>query len=131
MTHDSRPAGQRSWPEKFRDAFHGLKQGVRGQSSFYVHFFLSTLVLVAAAVMRIDTVAEWCLLILCITVVLTAEMFNSALESMARAITKEIDPHIGAALDIGSAAVLVASAGALIVGAIVFTNRLGILIGWW
>jgi len=131
MTHDSRPAGQRSWPEKFRDAFHGLKLGVRGQSSFCVHFFLSTLVLVAAAVMRIDTVAEWGLLILCITVVLGAEMFNSALESMARAITEEIDPHIGAALDIGSAAVLVASIGALIVGVIVFTNRLGMLIGWW
>ena len=129
--HDQRPANQRSWLEKFRDAFHGVKEGVWGQRSFFVHFTVAALVILIAAVLQTDTLAEWGVLLLCITVVLTAEMFNSALESMARAITEEIDPHIGAALDIGSAAVLVASIGALIVGVIVFTNRLGMLIGWW
>jgi diacylglycerol kinase len=61
---------------------------------------------------------------LCITVVLTAEMFNSALESMAKAITGEIDPHLGNSLDIGSAAVLVASIGASGVGCAIFISHL-------
>ncbi len=74
---------------------------------------------------------EWCLLLLCIAGVFTAEMFNSALESMARAITGKSDPHLGNSLDIGSAAVLLASAGASIVGTIIFARRLGILLGWW
>jgi len=127
--HDQRPSSERSWPEKFRDAFHGMKEGVRGQSSFYFHFFMITLVIAAAVVFRIDTVTEWCVLILYITVVLTAEMFNSALEHMARAITREVDPHLGTALDIGSAAVLVASIGASVAGGIVFVNRLVMLLG--
>ena len=66
---------QRSWAKKFADAFRGLKQGVRGQSSFFVHFFLAAVVLVAAAVLRVERV-EWCLLVLCIAGVLAAEMFR-------------------------------------------------------
>jgi diacylglycerol kinase len=50
---------------------------------------------------------------------------------MARAITRQVHPDLGNALDIGSAAVLVASIGAALVGSIVFLNRLGILVGWW
>ena len=129
--HTNKPAGQRTWREKFGDAFHGLKAGVRGQSSFFVHFFMSALVVATGVALGVDSQAEWGVLILCITVVLPAEMFNSAIESLARAITSEVDPHVGTALDIGSAAVLVASIGAALVGAAIFTNRLGALMGWW
>jgi diacylglycerol kinase len=121
---------QRSWIRKFRDAFRGLNAGVRGQNSFYVHFPMCAAVVVAGAAMRADLV-EWCILILCMTVVLTAEMFNSALESMAKAITGETDPHLGNSLDIGSAAVLVASLGASLVGCILFAHRLGMMLSWW
>jgi len=120
----------RTWMQKFRDALRGLKEGIRGQSSFFVHFFTAAAVVVAAAVLRMDRV-EWALLLLSITAVLVAEMFNSGLESIARAITDEHHPHLGNALDIGSAAVLLAAVGASLVGAIVFGNRLGMLLGWW
>jgi diacylglycerol kinase len=120
----------RTWADKFRDAFRGLKAGVRGQSSFFAHFFASVAVITAGLVLRVD-LWEWCMLALCIAGVITAEMFNSALESMAKAITGESDPHLGNSLDIGSAAVLTASIGASVVGAIIFGHRLGNLLGWW
>ncbi len=129
--HDNKPSRDRSWPEKFRDAFHGVREGVQGQSSFFVHFFVAALVIVAAVVLKIDNPVEWGLLLLCITVVLTAEMFNSALESIVRSITNQVDPRLGSALDIGSAAVLTASIGAAITGTIIFLNRLAMLLGWW
>jgi diacylglycerol kinase len=121
---------ERSWREKFRDAFRGAELGVRGQSSFFVHLFVAAAVVLAAIVLRVSLI-EWCLLALCIAGVLTAEMFNSALESLARAITHQQSPHLGGALDIGSAAVLLASIGAAIVGTIIFLYRLGLLFGWW
>lgn len=124
------PADRRGWVRKFRHAFRGVKQGVRGQSSFFVHFFAAAAVLVAAGVLSC-TASEWCLLLLCIAGVLTAEMFNSALEAAARAINREQDPHLADALDIGSAAVLVASLGAAFVGGIIFGRRLGHTLGWW
>jgi len=121
---------ERSWASKFRDAFRGVKAGVRGQSTFFVHFFAAAAVVAAGVVLQVD-LYEWCLLVLCIAGVIAAEMFNSALESMAKAITGESDPHLGNSLDIGAAAVLVASIGASIVGAIIFGNRIGSLLGWW
>jgi diacylglycerol kinase len=123
-------APKRSWRSKFGDAFRGLQAGVRGQSSFSVHFVIAVAVIVAGIALHISLV-EWCVLLLCIVGVLVAEMFNSALESMAKAITHESHPHVGNALDIGSAAVLVASIGAAAVGTVIFARRLGNLCGWW
>jgi diacylglycerol kinase (ATP) len=115
---------------KFADAFRGVKLGVRGQSSFFAHFFIAAAV-VAAGVSMNCSLAEWCLLALCITAVLAAEMFNSAIEALAKAITGEFDRQIAAALDIGSAAVLLTAIGASVVGGIIFGHRLGRLLGWW
>ena len=122
----SRP--KRSWPKKFRDAFRGARLSIAGQSSFRAHFFFAAAVIVAGAILRV-TLIEWCLLLLCIAVVLAAEMFNTALESIAKAITHQDNPHLGKALDVGSAAVLVASLGAAAVGSIIFLNQL-VSAGW-
>ena len=112
----------RPWKRKFADAFRGLREGVRGESSFVVHFVIAAVVLAAAAALRMDTL-QWCILLLCIAGVLGAEMFNSALESMAKAITHEQNPHVGGALDISSGAVLFASVGAVIIGAVIFSRH--------
>jgi diacylglycerol kinase len=127
---DSHNLPPRSWNRKFRDAFRGVKEGMRGQNSFFVHCFMCAAVVAAGGAMRVDLV-EWCLLVLCMTIVLAAEMFNSALESMAKAITGETDPHLGNSLDIGSAAVLTASVGASLVGCLIFIHRLGMMLEWW
>jgi diacylglycerol kinase len=120
---DDRFTADRSWREKFRCALRGLNLGMRGQSSFFVHFFMTFAVIAAAAVLQVSR-PDWFLLILCITGVLTAEMFNGALEAMARAITRDENHHVGAALDIGSAAVLVAAIGAALVGSLIFYEQL-------
>jgi diacylglycerol kinase (ATP) len=114
---------KRTWANKFGDSFRGLKAGMRGQSSFYAHFFVAVLVIAAGLIFQIER-WEWCALTLCIAGIITAEMFNSSLESMAKAITGKRHPHLGNSLDIGSAAVLTASIGAAVVGAIVFLPRL-------
>ncbi len=116
----------RTWREKFRDAFRGIGCGMRGQSSFRVHMFVAIAVIAAAGVLR-AALWEWCLLLLCIAGVLTAEMINSALEHTAKAVNKDHDPHLADALDTGSAAVLFASIGAAVVGAIVFIHRIWVL----
>ena len=119
----------RSWKQKFSDAFRGLREGIRGQSSFAFHFVIALVAIAVAAALHMS-VAEWGILLLCIMVVLSAEMFNSALEAMARAITDETNPHLRDALDMASAAVLIAAIGSVVVGAVVFGNRIGAMLGW-
>ncbi len=120
----------RPWKQKFADAFRGLREGIRGGSSFAAHLVVTLAVIVAAALMRMS-VSEWCILLLCVTGVLAAEYFNTALEEMARAITKETEPHVRNALDIASGAVLTAAIGSVSVGAVLFGHRVGELLQWW
>jgi diacylglycerol kinase len=114
---------RRSWRAKFGDAFRGVKRGIRGHSSFFVHFFFAALVCVAAFVMRC-TATDWAILFLCIGFVLTAELFNSAIETLFRGLDQELRDRIYPCLDIAAGAVLTASITAAIVGVIVFLNRL-------
>jgi len=123
MIADPNRVPDRSWPGKFQDAFRGVRLGVRGQKSFYVHLFFSIAVVLAGVLFQVDR-TEWCLLILCIAGVLTAEMFNSALEWLARSLPEGGHPQLGSALDIGSAAVLIASIGSVIIGLLVFVPHL-------
>lgn len=125
----SLPERRNGWSQKFLCAFRGLRVGSQGQSSFFVHLPAACFVLAAAAQLHVTTI-EWCVLVLCITIVLTAELINCALEIMAKAITVEHDPHIRDALDIGAAAVLVAALGSVVVGGIILGLRFAIAMGW-
>ncbi len=122
----TRPKPRRSWRAKFRDAFRGLKLGVRGHSSFSVHFFFAALVIAAAIALRCDFL-DWCLLLGCIGAVLTAELFNSAVETLFQGFDERAKQRTWPALDIAAGAVLVASITAAVIGAMVFLHRLALL----
>src|SRR5438270_7276105 len=92
------PRPRRFWRDKFGDAFRGLKLGVRGHSSFSVHFFFAALVVAAAIVFRCDP-TEWCLLLGCIGLVITAELFNSAVESLFHGLDDEMKKRTHPCLD--------------------------------
>jgi diacylglycerol kinase len=95
-----------------------------------IHLSAAAAVVVAGVLLR-ATLVEWCLLVVCIAVVLAAELFNTALEHLARAVTREHDEQIRNALDTSAGAVLIAATGAAIVGAAIFVNRLGLWAAWW
>ena len=118
--HSTKP--RRKWRAKFDDAFRGVKLGVRGHSSFFVHFFFAALTVAAGLVLRCDLV-EWCLLVGCVGGVLTAELFNSAIETLVRAFDEPTRARCKPILDIAAGAVLVASGTALLIGGTVFVSR--------
>jgi diacylglycerol kinase len=119
---------RRPWRDKFKYALRGLKLGVRGHSSFAVHFFFTALVLAAAVLLKCELV-EWCLLIGCIGLVLTAELFNSAVETLFRGLDDATKARVWPCLDIAAGAVLLASATSAIIGTILFLRHLVILFG--
>src|SRR6516225_232155 len=114
---------RRSWRSKFRDAFRGIKRGVRGHSSFYVHFFFAVLAVVAGLVLDCKPI-EWCLITGCIGAVFVAELFNSTLETLFHGLDEEAKGRIKGCLDIAAGAVLVAALTAVAIGVLVFVPRL-------
>ena len=121
---------RRPWSSKFADAFRGLSRAFRTQASFFVHVWAAVAVVVAGMVLRVSLV-EWCLLAGAIGIVLLAETFNTAIESLARAVDVGRHPRIRDALDMASAGVLLSAMTAAVIGAIVLGHRLGVLAGCW
>jgi diacylglycerol kinase len=115
------------WLAMFGDALRGTRMAMLGERSFRVHVPAAAAVIAAGFFFRVSQV-EWLVLVLCITLVISLELMNTALERMAKAITRERNVHIGAALDIGAAAVLAASLGAVVCGLVIFVPH---ALDWW
>jgi diacylglycerol kinase len=119
----------RGWPAKLRDAGRGLKLGIRGHSSFFVHFFAAALVAAVAAALQC-AVLEWALLLGCVGAVLTTELFNSALETLFHGLDSATKERLVGVLDIAAGAVLLAGVTAAVVGGIVLGNRLWLFLSY-
>ncbi len=111
-----------SFLNKFKCAFRGIVVGSRNQSSFRVHLLITALVIGLAAWLQVTSI-EWCLLALCISIVLALELFNSSIESLAKAIDRQHNEQLRDALDIASGAVLVSAIGAAVVGIVILLPR--------
>jgi diacylglycerol kinase len=134
--HDMRSAERQSdrqpcrrWRDKFREALRGVKLGVRGHSSFFAHFFVTALVIAAAVVLQCALI-EWCVLIGCVGSVLTAELFNSALETLFHGLDPMAKQRMHGVLDIAAGAVLLMSATAAVIGGSLLGYRLMVFLGW-
>ncbi|MCE9525849.1 MAG: diacylglycerol kinase family protein [Planctomycetales bacterium] len=117
-------------PARLGFAFRGVFTAFRLDQSFVEHLASAVPVIAAGIVLRVNLL-EWCLLALCITAVVAAEMFNTAIEQLAKAVHPEQSPLIGASLDVAAGGVLIASLGAAVVGCAIFGFRLGVLMKWW
>ena len=91
--------------DSFRYAGKGLAYLFRTQQNMRVHVLVAGLVAVAGALFSITT-TEWCLLILCMGMVLLAEAFNTATELFTDIVQPAFHPKAGWIKDIAAAAVL-------------------------
>ena len=114
------PAGP--WYRKYLNAARGWRLGIAGQASFLIHLICTVLVVILAILLKVS-LEQWCLLGLCIGGVLSAELFNSAIEQLARAIDDQYNEQIGAALDIAAGAVLLTAITAVAIGSSLFITR--------
>lgn len=112
-----------SWIRKFTLAAKGIWLGMRGQSSFSIHVPIAVCVIGLAIALRC-LLWQWCALLLCIGLVMAAELANSAMEELAAALCTEHNAAVGRSLDIASGAVLAASLTAAAVGVLIFAERL-------
>lgn len=111
-----------TWFTKFRVAFVGLFWALRDQASFHVHLSVATAVVILAALLRLQ-LWQWLALIFAIGIVLTAELFNTAIELLVAVMHPEHDRRVGRALDVAAAAVLVAALTAATIGVLILVPR--------
>ena len=117
------PFRWRARAASFRHAFRGTWDLLRTQHNARLHLAATAGVVVAGLVLRVSR-EEWALLALATAGVWAAEAVNTAVEFLADALHPAPHPLVGRAKDAGAAGVLLASAGALVVGLLVFGPRL-------
>lgn len=121
--HAAHRARRPEWRENLVQVERGLVRGVRCDSAFFAHFFGGSIVLAAATVIGL-AIIEWTIVLICLTVVLTAQMFNQALKVLICNDEQEPTPAMKRALGMASAAVTVAVVGAALGIGLVFYQRI-------
>lgn len=109
--------------KSFRHAFTGIRKVLVHEHNFRIQVAAAIVAVTAGILLEISR-AEWALLILAISLVLVAEILNSALEALADFVHPEKHEVIGQVKDYGAAAVLLTSLGALALGALIFVPRI-------
>ncbi len=108
----SRPSG---FIGSLNCAIEGILWAVKTQRHMLFHLVAAILVMVAALVLRL-TLHEFALLALAITLVLFAELVNTAIEAVVDLASPDYHPLAQRAKDVAAGAVLLASVGALVLG---------------
>lgn len=123
------PGSNREHPTFIRSfgyAIEGFRTAVATERNIKVQLLVGVLAIVAGVVLRIDALS-WVLVLLCIGLVLFAELVNTSIEAIVDLVTQDLHPLAKRAKDIAAASVFTLSITAAVVGIIVFARALGML----
>lgn len=109
------PAKPKGFIGSLNCAIEGILWAAKTQRHMFFHLVASILVLVGALVLRLS-LHEFALLALAITLVLFAELVNTAVEVVVDLVSPDFHPLAQRAKDVAAGAVLLASVGATVLG---------------
>ncbi|MEO4052246.1 diacylglycerol kinase family protein [Solibacillus sp. CAU 1738] len=110
---------------KFFRSFNFAMQGIftaAKEQNFRFHF-LSAVIVIIAGLLTGLTIMEWLILIIVISLVIGAEMMNTAIERVVDLASPEIHPLAKDAKDIAAGAVLVFAVSSVIIGLLIFIPK--------
>jgi diacylglycerol kinase (ATP) len=111
----------------FGYALNGIWHATATQLNFRVHLVAALIAVYGGYALHIST-NEWLWIILCIAMVLVAELFNTALEFLTDLVSPEYNKKAGLVKDMAAGAVLITAICAMVIGLIIFVPKLLLLI---
>ncbi|AKD02799.1 diacylglycerol kinase family protein [Pontibacter korlensis] len=103
----------------FKFAFRGINASIRSEPHMRLHI-LSAIGVVLLGLTFDVTKVEWCLLVGSMGLVITAEIINTAIETIVNLVSPEFNQMAGRAKDLAAGAVLIAAIAAAVIGTIIF-----------
>ena len=104
-------------------AIAGLKIFFQTEHNSWIHLFAACLAVILGKLIHLNNY-EWCLVITAIGLVLVAEIFNTAIESLTDLVSPGYNEMAKKVKDLSAAAVLVAAISALCIGLFVFWPKI-------
>lgn len=119
----SQPINIRKALKSFRYAGVGMYDLFRQENNAKIHLIAAALIVIAGFCFSLS-VTEWCIIIIQIALVWSAEAFNTAIEKLADTVTSDYHPSIKIVKDVAAAGVLILAISAVIVAAIIFFPKI-------
>ena len=107
----------------FRYAIEGFISSFKTERNMKIHILAMFLVVLLGFYFKLNLV-EWCFIALAISLVIGAELFNTAIEALVDMVSPEKNPKAKLVKDISAAAVLALAIGDAVVGVIIFIPKL-------
>ena len=104
-------------------AFHGIKQFFKSERNGRMQAIIAISVFLAGMLFSISLI-EWLIIMLFTAIVISMEMFNSALEKICDKINPELDPQIKLIKDLAAGAVLWCAIIAAVAGLVIFGPKI-------
>jgi diacylglycerol kinase (ATP) len=109
--------------KSFGYAFKGFVYACRTQLNLRIHLVITGIALLSGWYLKIST-SEWLWILLCIAIVITAELLNTAIETLTDLVSPSFNIKAGHVKDIAAAAVTITALFAVITGCIIFIPKL-------
>ena len=106
----------------FKYAIEGIVSSFKTERNMKIHVLAMIVVIVLGFFLKLDK-EEWCFIIIAIVSVISAELFNTAIETVVDMVSPERNPKAKLVKDIAAGAVFVVAIGAAIIGFIIFGPR--------
>jgi len=103
----------------FRFAIRGILYAFRHERNIWVHLTIAMVVVVAGIILGLSS-SEWVLVLLCMGLVFSAELVNTAIEKMVDLLSPEKQERAGRAKDLAAGAVLICAVVSAAAGMIIF-----------
>ena len=103
----------------FKYALQGFRYAFLEERNFRIEIFCAVVVITLGIIFKLTSI-EWFIVVLNMSIVLFAELFNTAIEKLADVSSKEINPTIKIVKDVAAAAVVVSVICAFVCGLIIF-----------
>ncbi len=114
---------RQSQAKSFAVAFAGIGRAFMSELHMKVHLVFAVAALVACWVLQVE-LWGWCVVIVCIGMVIAAEVLNTAIEALCDKVSPGYDHLIKIAKDAAAGAVLVLAITAVVAGLIVYVPAL-------
>ncbi len=111
--------------ESFNYAVSGIITAIKTEKSMRVHYSIAVLVLLSSLFFDFNR-TEFLLLLFAVSLVVISEMINTAIERTIDLVTKDFHPLARLVKDVAAGAVLIATINSLIVGYLLFFERLSL-----
>lgn len=107
----------------FKYAFQGIFSAFKTERNMKIHVAFMILVIIAGIVLKISLI-EWLICVLCFALVISAELFNTAIELVVDLASPGIHEKAKLSKDIAAGAVLITAIGSAIIGLIIFIPKI-------